>query len=294
MSFWFFIFIIVSIDIIFEYFVGFNLIGNKSNYPGRIASFTEQELKIGGFYFGFMLLAISFTKYKFEKYNFFFVVFFILSCLLIGERSNFIKILIMTSALFFFTNKETISKKLSFLGVLLLLLIVLISLNKTFTNRFFKQINLENKNIKSLVSYNRHFSHYSTAIEIFKNNIFFGVGIKNYRNESYKKKYTPEYFSHKNSKVKLNYLGGSTHPHQIHFEVLSELGLIGYIYLFGVLIYFIIKGLKMYVKSKNLLHLCSSLFVITSILPLLPSGSFFTTYSAIIFWINFSFLLSKK
>ena len=92
----------------------------------------------------------------------------------------------------------------------------------------------------------------------------------------------------------LNFIGGSTHPHQVHFEILSELGLVGYLYLFGVLIYFITRGLKTYIKkNENFLNRCSSLFIITSILPLLPSGSFFTSYSATIFWINFSFLLRK-
>ena len=36
------------------------------------------------------------------------------------------------------------------------------------------------------------------------------------------------------------------------------------------------------------------LFIIASILPLIPSGSFFTTYGATLFWINFAVLVSFK
>ena len=88
--------------------------------------------------------------------------------------------------------------------------------------------------------------------------------------------------------------GGSTHPHQIHFEILSETGLVGYILLFGMLIYFMVKGLNSFVKSKNILNLSAFIFVLATLLPLIPSGSFFTSYTATLFWINFSFLLKKN
>ena len=77
-------------------------------------------------------------------------------------------------------------------------------------------------------------------------------------------------------------------------EILSELGLIGYI-LFGLFFYISISHcLKTYAKSKNLFQLSSLLFVISTIIPLLPSGSFFTTYTASIFWVNYGLLFYKK
>ena len=80
----------------------------------------------------------------------------------------------------------------------------------------------------------------------------------------------------------------------MHFEILSELGLIGYA-LFGLFFYMSISNiLKIYIKSKNLFQLSSLLFIIATIIPLLPSGSFFTTYTASIFWINYGLLFYKK
>ena len=49
-----------------------------------------------------------------------------------------------------------------------------------------------------------------------------------------------------------------------------------------------------FVKSKNILNLSAFIFVLATILPIIPSGSFFTSYTATLFWINFSFLLKKK
>ena len=66
---------------------------------------------------------------------------------------------------------------------------------------------------------NRHFDHYMIAINIFKDNPFYGTGVKTFRFESYKKKYN----------VASDFNNGSTHPHQFHFEILSELGIIGYL-----------------------------------------------------------------
>ena len=53
--FWFMIFVILTIDIIFEIIVGHNILGFISYMPGRIASFFGDELIVGAFYHGFVL-----------------------------------------------------------------------------------------------------------------------------------------------------------------------------------------------------------------------------------------------
>ena len=56
------IYIIVTIDIIFEFVVGYNLLGLKSTYPGRIASFTGDEMKIGAYFYGFLIFSFFVLK----------------------------------------------------------------------------------------------------------------------------------------------------------------------------------------------------------------------------------------
>jgi O-antigen ligase len=171
---------------------------------------------------------------------------------------------------------------------------IIVQSTPAFKSRFYHHIFIDQntnklifigKNIKDLAKTNQYINHYLTAIEIFKDNKIFGAGLKNFRYVSHKKKY---------NLVEGARRGGSTHPHQIHFEILSETGLVGYILLFGMLIYFMVKGLNSFVKSKNILNLSAFIFVLATLLPLIPSGSFFTSYTATLFWINFSFLLKKN
>jgi len=110
------------------------------------------------------------------------------------------------------------------------------------------------------------------------------VGIKNFMSESYKDKYNNNNPSN-NSRV-------ATHPHQIHLEFLSETGLFGYMSFLFFIISTLILAIKKYLKSKNFYLLSSTLYLISILLPIIPSGSFLSTYNGAIFWINFSIMSS--
>ena len=133
-------------------------------------------------------------------------------------------------------------------------------------------------------NYSIHYKHFKAAEQIINENYIFGIGVKKFRVESFKKKYNPVDDS----------MRGATHPHQFHYEILSELGIIGYILILGFLISQIFYGLKLYKEKKDFLALSSALFIFANIIPFLPSGSFFTTYTATIFWINYSLILKNK
>ena len=98
---WFIIFLILTIDIIFEIIFGYNLIGNKSYMPARIASFFGDELVAGAFYHGFVLFFLSFLITKNSKNHILIISIatVLLISFLIGERSNFIKLFL--SVIFF-------------------------------------------------------------------------------------------------------------------------------------------------------------------------------------------------
>ncbi len=285
---WSLFFLIVSFDILFEYFYGKNILGFESSYDGRLSSFTNDELKIGGYYFGFIFLCLLYLK---QKKNFLFLIFaisFLIISLLIGERSNFVKIVIMYFIFFLFFFKTSLVKKLSVIILFTIILFSVINSFPSYKNRFITQIfnkELIKKNpidenetiYKKIISNNRHFSHYYIASKIIKENIFFGSGFKSFRIESYKVKY-------KEDKID----GASTHPHQFHFEILSELGLIGYILIISNMLYVLFKNFSL---RNDLMFTSGFLFIIASLVPILPSGSFFTSYGATIFFINYSFLI---
>ena len=115
---WSLIFIVVTIDLIFETIVGFNLTGNISPDKGRLSGFLGEELKIGNYYFGFILITLSYLLLKFKN-NYTLYLFssiFIIVALLIGERSNFLKVLfILPLFLFFFENKNLLKKNICYI-----------------------------------------------------------------------------------------------------------------------------------------------------------------------------------
>ena len=284
---WSIIFFIVTVDIIFESIFGFNTLGFKSYLPGRISSFLNDELKIGNFYFGFILLTLSFIIYTIKKEKIFLIslIFLIIVSFLTGERSNFIKIFIITFLFFLIVDKTILWKKLLLFFITLALIFLTISKNENLKDRFYNQIfvNLieHNYDIKKFFRFTTYGAHYDTAIQIFKNHPYFGVGLKNYRIESGKAKY-------ENPNFIFNAERKTTHPHQVHFEFLAEMGLFGYISFFVFFFIFLRRSIKIQIKNRNIYHLSSLLFILVSFAPLIPTGSFFTTYGAAIFWLNYA------
>jgi len=186
----------------------------------------------------------------------------------------------MISLFIFLIDRKNFLKKIFSIIIFLIALFILIFNNPKFTDRMWgKFISPMFKNPIELISKSKYGSHYKVALQVLDNNKFFGVGLKNYREEVRDKKYDRD---------------ASIHPHQVHFEILSELGLIGYILFISVFFFILFQSIKLYLKKKDSLMLCGILFIISSLIPLLPSGSFFTTYGAALFWFNFSFILPKN
>jgi len=298
---WLIIFSITSLDLIFELVNGKNILGFQSYIHGRLAGFFNDELIIGHFYYAFILIMLSFIlkifsnkkfnvinkEYDLKNFIYLFIFLFLSISFLIGERSNFIKVLIMILLFTFFFERKLFKLKVILFSSFFILMVIIINSNDQYKKRFvdlFISQYLENP-VENIFK-SEHGGHYLTALKVYNNNKVFGVGFKNYSNEIKKKEY--KYFFYINS------VDPSTHPHQIHFEFIAELGLFGY---FSLMVFFIYHFYK-YIKQRNFnnnLNLSGLLFVFTSLLPLLPSGSFFTSHTATLFWMNFAFMcLNQK
>ena len=287
---WSIILAIVIIDLVVEYFKGTNILGLSSMMPGRrLGSFTGQESVIGNYFYGFALITLSYIYQNFSNRNFlnlFFAIFFIVISFIIGERANFIKTFIIISYfIFFIYNFELKQKIFSLLGLISLITLFL-NFSESYKTRYFNQTkDLFQKNgISKYLDNSQYGAQYNVAKEIFKDNLIFGVGIKNFRVENYNKKY------HKLDHKK-NHLRIATHPHQVHYEFLSETGVFGYFCFLIFMIISILWSIKSYLKNKNIYQLSGILFIIMSILPLLPTGSFLSTYTSSIFWLNYAIMV---
>lgn len=292
-SIWTIILLIVGFDIYFEYIFKHNILGFTSSDPDRIASFLRKELKIGHFFLGFCFICSGFF---FEKYShkskayitigFLITIFFISSIILTGERSNTLRAIFgLILYLLLFSKKINFNKKKIFL-FFTIIIIIIFSISEKIQKRFnvFVIDPIKQKGFIQTYKGSQQAAHYYTAIEIFKSNLLFGIGNKNFRIECENKKYNNLSYARTAERC-------ATHPHQIYFEFLSEHGIVGTVFILTVIFYTLYKSLIIYRRNNNLIHLGSIIFIILTFLPLLPSGSFFTSFNATIFWLNFSIMI---
>ena len=303
--FWSIIIIVVLIDVIFEKIFGFNTLGYKSPNADRIVTFFKDEMVVGGFLLGFSFLITSFLLKNSDKnvikklLSILFLILSIICIYLSNERSNFIKTIIIFSCFLFFVSNHYLLFKKKY--ILLLLIIGILTSTFVFRDIYYNylvtlkrfelslsaniilpgtdHVSQNNKLFFERFSKIVYVAHYNSAWEMFKDYPIFGVGNKNFRLVCNDEKY---------GNINLSPVRCLTHPHQIHLELLSELGIVGYLLIIFFIIYTLVNSTKVYSKSNDVTLLMSSLFILTHMLPLLPSGSFFSTYNASIFWINFS------
>jgi len=286
---WFLIFFISSVDLFIEYILGFNLLGYVSYMPGRLSGFLGDELKIGNYYLGFYFLILAFSIQFFKKQflSFFIIIFFSLIAFLIGERANFIKIILGLLIFLIFYEKIILKYKIIFFGLMISGAIIFVNLNDEFKTRYKKQLYtpLKTEGVYNYLKGIPYGSHFSTAYEIFKENPISGIGLKNFYFECGKDKYI-------NKEFVFNHARCSTHPHQLHLEILSHIGIFGYLVFICLFFYLIYFGFQNYLRNKNPYLLASLIFILVSIFTPVPSGSFFTTFGATIFWLNFGLVLA--
>jgi hypothetical protein len=287
---WFCIFLVVVFDIIFELIFSHNMIGNISYMPGRIASFFGDELVVGAFYHGFILFFLSYCILELKPKNNLLIFIFLgalLVSFLIGERTNFIKSFLSIILFASLSIKINFKSKVAGLTLILAVIFTFIYFNPSYKLRYFDQL----KPLFSLNGYSnflketQYGAHRNASVKIFRENLYFGVGIKNFRKEVSKQKY-------ENREYKMTDMRQSTHPHQIHHEFLSETGLFGYTSFLFFIFFSLWLGIKNYLKEKNLYQLSGIIFIMTTLMPILTSGSFLSTFTSSIFWVNYAIMIS--
>ena len=289
---WSLLIIFFALDVYLEFFRGTNILGFGNDvFKTRIVSFFKDEPVAGAFLHGFVFLVIghlinTFSNYNKKIYIIVIVLVFLLSAIIItGERSNTIKTIFgFIFFLIMIKNFKTKSKLMFFLFSLACVVLLFVNSNYLKT-RYYGQIlsNITDDNKRSeFIENNLYLKLYKSGLNVFKNYPIFGVGNKNYRVETCKNK-THQYVC-------------MTHPHQIYFEFLSEHGLFGTIILISSIFYLLFKILMEIIKSRNNIQIGCFVYILSNFLPFIPSGSFFSSFTATLFWLNFSimFACNKK
>ena len=111
---------------------------------------------------------------------------------IIGERSNFIKFFVMASLFLYLFERKNYLVKSIFVSSIVFFIVLFVSFNSTYKERFWKMFGNElinNSSITSAINKSPYGGHWNAALEIFKDNKVFGVGLKNFRMVSGEHKY---------------------------------------------------------------------------------------------------------
>ena len=284
--------IFISVDAYIQIIFGYNLFGMKISISDRISGLFGDEHVLGSYLVRLfpLLLALLINKINFNFKN---ILIFIVSICLFNllifytaERTAFILNLVFLVLLTVIVKKVRKILIISFL-VSLVLMGVSAKLNKNLYERMIQQTYAEVFKDQTIRIFTEgHQNHMKSALKMFKDNKFFGHGVKNYRVLCK----DPKYFEKITS--------CSTHPHNSFVQLLAETGLVGFSLVLFIFLY-VCKDLFIFFydsfKNKEVDNKKAilSILIFINLFPLAPSGSFFNNWLSIIYFLPLGFYLNK-
>ena len=273
----------LSFDAIYEFFNGYNLLG-YSSIDGRLAGMFGGRWVLGRYLIYFLPILVGLYYLEIDNYKKFKVIIyttFILTSLVIifsGERAALLMFFIyIFLLLFYFLNKLTLVKILQILFLIIVLAILPFLFSDTserIRNNFLVYL------LSTDVEINQYLSMFITSWKMFIDNPLFGIGPNNFRYVCSESMYFVSKWS------------CSTHPHSITFQVLAEIGLLGFIAVYSVLGFFIYKSIIL-IFSKNLSKSSFGMYslqssIIIYLFPFMITGNFFLSWYGFIYYLPIS------
>ena len=288
------IFTVLIVDGFIQFFYGQNILGYPLSIGPRVSSFFNDELILGSYLsrlFPVFFALLIFLDKKINKFQYIFSCsIFIFAEVLIylsGERASF---LFMNLSAIFTLLAIKNYKKLR-LGILLISLALIFIISLSFPNtkqrvfdQTFEQMGLFNEK-QNVIFSKQHNDIYKTALNITKDNLYFGVGVKNFRHKCHLEKY------------KISKFSCNTHPHNSYIQLLVELGLVGFFAGLSLLIFITITVLKHFfllIRGKSYFtdfEVCLIAAILISLWPIVPTGNLFNNWLNIIYYFPVGILL---
>jgi O-antigen ligase len=288
-KFWLVLVLLVSFDVIYQYFFLKNIFGLPIRGV-RPSGVFGKELIVGAF---IAYISVPIIFYYFKKFNninlkekilySLIYLFLFTTVALTGERLSFLIFFVSSIIIFIF---NTTLKKFILLSMSLIIFLIIIYFNSLLFNSRVKDFN----NILANFYDSSYGRLWESGYLLFEKNIIFGVGLKNYRVDcdnqiDPRPESIPQFCS--------------SHPHNFFLEILSETGLVGFsiFFIFFFYLIFYLKSRIRYLKSDLNFKKYSSLLygniliLLIYVWPLKTSGSFFTTWNGSFFWLNLGIAL---
>lgn len=305
---------IVFFDATFQYFIGHNIFGYEKIGHGTIndlqylTSFFDKEKKLGSYLVRFLpllLCLIYFSKNNLLKKIEFPMILLIGSIVyLCSERTALF--LLFFIYLFYFLNID--KKKYFIISVILVFSVLLLSneklkdkyitytLQQTQILHFFKKKNDDSYDKSQIARYysKEHEDLAFTGFIIFKENLLTGSGVKSFYHECNRIKNKDKDISSSRD----NKLVCSTHPHSTYVQLLSEIGIFGFLIISVLFIKIFLINLKLLFKRKkndyDKSYFFANLIFIINLMPFIPSGSIFNNWLNLILFFPIGFWMYIK
>ena len=276
---------VVSIDAIFQFFNGKNILGFVADSRNRISGLFLDEFILGSYLARLTPIVISiyfFVKKGFNLKSLVAVIIISLLAIIIsGERTSLLMMIIYWVMFTIFILKASIMNKV-YLIISLFLIVALTSLSSdNLRERYFDLSLLElndTLNSKELARKDDDFKdqrlkHIEVSIKMFKEKPFYGHGNKMFASACFDK-----YF--------INDGRCSTHPHMILMQILVENGLIGLL-VYSILSLVLFIKFVIAVRSNNDKVSSILLLILINFCPFLPSGGLYNNQISIFMFFPF-------
>ncbi len=302
---------LVVFDSIYQYLSGNNLLGYPKPVVNKemsyLTSFFDQEKKLGSYLVRFLPLILALTYiYNESKYAYLnkYILLAVGMVVINSSERTALFLYFFTLASYILMNEHKLKVTFISFSIILILFTLNPMLKKKYIDLTLNQMEfVESRHYNTgVIRYisQEHENLMYTALLIFKDNIMFGSGIKTFHPVC--KKLQKEYLRDRiGENEKRNKLVCSTHPHSTYFQLLSDIGIFGFLIFFYFFCYIITTFYKILFKvEKKDPYLISYFFInigmTIAIFPLIPSGNIFNNWICLMSYctLGFWFFIKKK
>ena len=285
--------IFTVVDGYLQWLTGQNIFGFKSPSIRVTGIFNEEEI-LGHFLSHVVPLSFSLLIFVYgvsRKNIILYMLLLIISEVMIfitNDRAGFLKIFQFTLILVALSTHFKVYRLIAFSISMVLIFLILNFSNNSMSRYSDTLSDVQSTTIPYMPWTPAHESHFSVAIDMFKENPIFGQG--------------PQMFKILCQIVPKYKKDCTSHPHNYWLQTLGEMGLIGisfliagFLYCFIILFrhfiafWFIQKLDRKYVLSDHVLVLYSQLFIF--LWPLIPHQSFYNNWLNVLVYLPLAFLM---